>query len=86
MKTPTDTHSLCSGRVSRSLCSWLFSKHCNFLDVFLLMCRWQIAFNKEREGRQLMVMSAASLDLTVEASSGGNGKGRGTDIEERYRL
>ncbi|CAM9294606.1 unnamed protein product, partial [Hapterophycus canaliculatus] len=31
----------------------------------------EMMFNKEKEGRQLMAVSAASLDITVEASSGG---------------
>lgn len=33
-------------------------------------------FNKEKEGRQLMAVSAASLDFTMEASSGGNCSGK----------
>lgn len=31
-----------------------------------------MVFNKEREGRQLLAVSAASLDLTVRAASGGD--------------
>lgn len=54
--------------------------------AFISLCCWQIVFNKEREGRQLMVMSAASLDLSVEASSGGSGKGRCSQTSDRSHI
>lgn len=38
----------------------------------------QITFNKEREGRQLLIVSATSLDLSVDASSKDNGIGAST--------
>lgn len=42
-------------------------------------------FNKEREGRQLLAVSAASLDLTVEATSDGDATtgGNNTSVDTK---
>lgn len=74
---------------ARHWCTYILSKgitHTFFTTVLLcpppilVVCWFQMMFNKEREGRQLLVVSAASLDLTVDASSGGETTGKSTHI------
>ncbi|CAM9181313.1 unnamed protein product, partial [Ectocarpus fasciculatus] len=50
-------------------------------EIQVTACRGlEVMFNKEKEGRQLIAVSAASLALTVEALSGGCAAGKSTVV------